>query len=425
MTNVDNSSSDRTRTNDQQFLKNSLETSRHLPQKDIEDCLPNSDRAKILSRIQPYARQQLAETRTEEMKQVLQHQWSDGAKTLATVLVAAVSAGIFGAAGQIFTFRLPSWLAIPASGAGGILIGVVAEDRTKRVITTSRLKHSTQNLHDELEKNQQAAKNEFDYEHYKTQLVLLQTIEGKKYLKRQSLADPVVASSLILLEAAAAFYLALPAGLVFALLAGGVPLVVILAASAALSQYIELPKEATKLIPEYNRHLYPWNNLSEEEILEIRRTFCAIKFILESTRGSRLKNRAMAEADADMDFWSQNLRMEQERLLEAVYQCQEKYEAAKKNLDAQAMPPVDRKGIGGEEFIELQTEAEREWKAKMEQEKENLETKKQAELAQIRDTFSLEISRCQQEWERAKELYEAAQMQWQTDKGYSGTTLKS
>jgi hypothetical protein len=399
----------------QKSRESQVEVCRNIPQSDIEECLLGSDRAKIKPWMQQHGRSQLAKTRTGEMEQIVKHQWSTQLKSMTTFLVAAVSAGIFGAASQLFTFRLPSAITIPISAGAGAGIGFVAEDRAKRCITHHRLKHGTRNILNQLEKNLQAGTtNEFDYEYYNAQILLLQDIEGKKYLKKQSLADPIAASALLLLEASAAFYLALPVGLLFfAFLAGALPLAAVLAAAAALSEYIDLPKEATKLIPEYEPHLLPWDNLTEPEILQMYRTVALIKYTLESTPGSRIKNREMCEAEAEMGYFEDKLQRLQQEMVQLLYQCEEEYEAAKKKVElTHPMPQVKRQGLGAEEYQALLEKAMQERQRLIEQEKARLDAEKQATMKKIADTYGLQIYQTQQQWDAAKERYEAAYEQW-------------
>jgi hypothetical protein len=412
-----NLTTDQIRAIAQKSRESQVEVCRNLLQQDIEECILGSDRAKIMPWVQQYGRSQLAKTRTREMEQIVKCQWSSQAKTLATVLVAAISAGILGAASQLFTFRLSSAITIPISALEGASIGLVAEDRTKRCITRHRLKHGTRNILNQLEKNLQAeTKNEFDHEYYNAQINLLQDVEGKKYLKKQSLADPITASVLLLLEASAAFYLALPMGfLFFAFLAGAVPLAAILAAAAACSEYIEVPTEATKLIPEYEPHLSPWDNLTEPEILQMYRTVAVIKYTLESTPGSRIKNREMSDADADLGYFEEKQQMLQQEMVQALYQCQEEYEVAKKNVElTYPMPQVKRQGLSAQEYQALLEKAMGEWQRLIEQKKAKLEAEKQAAMEKITDTYGLQIYQAQQQWQRAKQQYEAAQQQWRS-----------
>jgi|GEM_PF-5561097 len=387
--------------------ENFVEACRHIPQKDIDERILGSDRAKVLPWMQQQGRSKLAQARTTEMKQVVNRQWSKQTQTLTTFVVAAVSAGIFGAAGQLFTFRLPSWLTIPASAAGGIGIGLVAEDRAKRTITLCRLKHSTRNQHTDLETNQAASKNEFDYEYHNAQIQLHQQVEAKKYLNKRSLTDPVAATSLILLEAAAAAYLALPAGLAFAFLAGGLPVVVILATAAALSEYIDLPKEYKLLIPEYEAELSPGSHEDESEILATRRLQGAIKFCLESAPGDRIKSRTMAEDLAEMDFYTEKQKLLQAEMIQALYECQEEYQAKKDQVEsAYPLPEINRQGIGEDKFNELQKTALQARAEKIEQAQAKLEAEKLMALDKIGNTFKLEISHCQQAFDNAKERCE-------------------
>ncbi len=399
----------------QNFCENQVEVCRNLHQQDIEECTLGSDRAKIMPWMQQHGRSHLATARNGELEQMVKHQWSTPMKNLTTCVVTLVSAGIFSTASQLFTYRLPSWLTIPISAAGGAFLGLVAEDRTKRVITRCRLKQSTRNVLHELESNQQAAKNELDYEYQNAQISLLQQIEGKKYLKDQSLTDPIAAGGLILLEAAAGFYLALPIGLFFAILAGSVPIVAILAAAAALSEYAELPKEASKLIPEYQPHLSPSENLTEAEILEMRRTFAVIKYTLESTPSSRIKNRQMCEADAEMGYFEDKQHMLQQEMVQVLYQCDEEYEAAKRNVElSYPMPQVKRQGLGAQEYQALLEKAMQERQRRIEEEKTQIEGKKQTAMRKLADTYGLQIYQAQQQWQRAKECYGAAYEQWQS-----------
>jgi hypothetical protein len=395
------------------LLHDRIEDCRNFQQPDIEECLSNGDRATAKTWMKPQGECELATDRIKAIEPIIQRQWPEKSKTWASILVAAISAVIFGAVGQIFTFRLPSWLSIPASGIGGIFIGAIAENRSKRVVTHCKLKHITKNVLKELEKNQQAANNEFDCEYYNAQIVFLQTVEGNKYLKEQSPWDAIVASTLTVLESGAAFYLALPTGMIFALLAAGVPVVVIWAAAAVLSDYIEVPEEYAKLISEYENS-DPWQDFSEEQIIEIRRTISGIKFTLANVTGSLIKNREMAEFDADMLYWSQKEQMLKEEFVQAIYQVDEEYEIAKSQLEENtaAMHQVSRKGLGYEEYQKRQAEATKERELQVEQKKQKLEAQKQQKLSQIKDTYGLKIKHCEQQYEEAKMRYDLAYEQW-------------
>jgi hypothetical protein len=410
---ADNSINQKIRLNGKKSQENSALVLRNLQQQDVEECLLGSHRAKIMPCQEKSGRAQLAQTRTVEMQQTIKHQWSIQTQKLITFCLYAAMAATFTIAGQLFTSRFLSLLAIPFSVILGVFIGSLAKDCTTRLFAHCRHKNITQKINSELEKNQTSAKNEFDYKYYQSQIRLLQVIEGNKYLKKLSSIDLMGSVGLTLLESVAGFILALSGGLFIAGIFALLPVVLIIAASAFLSEYIELPKAYSKLIPEYEPYLSPWDDLTESEILDTRRTLAVINYTLESIPGSPIKDREMAIASDEMSFFGEKLVILKEEMVQSLYQCQEKYEAAIKNVEtSDSIPTVKRQGLGAEAFQKVQNEAKSESQQQIKQEKELLEKQKETALNKISDTYGLQIYHTQQQWHDAKMRYDAAGKRW-------------
>lgn len=223
--------------------------------------VPHATLAAIRAAIPAYAKSEIAE---EQINKFLRDSHQRLPKSITQLIYPGIAiAGIFlfSGAARVATLVLPSSTQIPAQSLLAAAMAVFGEMCIKRVITALRLLLQRSQTIAELEREKEIAPNSLATDYKQVQITLIRKVEDI----RLSPVDPAAAILLTLLEMGSAFFLAWEDGIVFAFFAAAIPITLIYACAASLSELIDMPHERDKRLREYQGYLISNDDNSESD----------------------------------------------------------------------------------------------------------------------------------------------------------------
>lgn len=199
------------------------------------------------------------------------------------------------------------------------------------------------------------------------------------------------------------------------------PVVITWAASRLQSLYFERPDYLRDLITQYERHVTPDVELSDEafrdwayqRLYEDGRIHAGVLHVL-GHNASHLKNVTMARGAHGMGYREQRMRQLQQSYKQDTHALYTRYQDDLLALPAQAvLPPLIETGRSDLEIAEQEERRQYLCRLWVEQEEPRLLKRLQIDLALLKADYTEEIKREAEKWKAAEAEYNEGDRQWQ------------
>lgn len=422
---------------------------------EVIDRVDESDKSTIHGRVRECAETRAAEDLISTMQGEATRQYASSTRWLVRGIVVLMGALTFGQGFFLLTSAIlqeePLSNFVPvATFLGGLTASAYVDTLATQALTNkekSRLLHKHRQRFRASQRQAQATGTELTEDFYHSQSELVERVE-KTHGIWQIPLSAIAAIVLSLIEFGVTFHIVKTAlaadGLLVALLPfttvvppyikvaiAALPVVITWAASRLQSLYFERPDYLRGLITQYERHITPDVDLSDEaftdwahhRLYEDGRVHAGVLHV-SGQSAPQIKNLAMARGAYGMSYREQCIRQFQQAYKQDVQALHTRYQDDRMALPGKAeLPPLITVGRSDLEVVEQEEYRQYRCRLWVEQEEPRLLTRFQADMAMLKADYTEEIKRAVEKWKAAEAEYKAGYRQWQQLNQYKQDSL--
>ena len=263
-----------------------------------------SDKSMIVQKQAEQGKIDIANQRLDRLESVVDRRWNPKIKPWVMGSVALLGALTFSTGFQVIFKKTGSPFATGGAAlvASGLML--LVDDRATKYLGNLRSRKDSENTIAAIaqQKNTHKPQTEISAQYYDSQEALVRQVEAEHLTGKNDRMDFYLAIAASTLEAGVAFVVVSASGSLFlALLSAALPVSVIWIAAAFQSDRFEFADHCEALIPAYENYLPASDQVTEEEMLEIRQLDAGVRYLSGNGAGG-FKNIAQARFAAEAKF---------------------------------------------------------------------------------------------------------------------------
>lgn len=261
-----------------------------------------SDKSMIVQKQAEQGKIDIANQRLDRLTSVVDHRWNPKMKPWVMGSVALLGALTFSTGFQVIFKKTGS--AFATGGAALVASGLMllVDDRATKYIGNLRSRKDSESTIAAIaqQKTNHKPQTEISAQYYDSKEDLVRQVEAEYFTGKNDRMDFYLAIAASALEAGVAFVVVSASGTLFlALLSAALPVSVIWIAAAFQSDRFEFADHCEALIPAYENYLPASDQVTEEEMLEIRQLDAVVRY-LAGNGANGCKNIAQARLKAEI-----------------------------------------------------------------------------------------------------------------------------